>query len=171
MAITVTAGQILTADNINAFVPKYIEKSADESVTSSIAQQNDNDFAAISFGAGETWVCELYLTVTGDPAGDIATSWTSTGGVTQGRRFVVGMGLSGTDNNDSAFSNIASRASTGVANYGLTTSTTLRGGLRETFTVTTTTAGTITLTWAQRVSSVTASTILAGSFFIAHRVA
>lgn len=172
MAITVTAGQRITAANLNAFVPIFVQKTSDESRTSTTTNSNDATFAAIAFDANTIWECLLVLDVDGATAGDLKTTWTVTGGTTfTSRVHVVGMGVTGTAANDSLNTSVQARTSAASVSMGIQPEASgVRTTIQERFFVTSTTAGTITLQWAQVASNATASTIRAGSYFIAHRV-
>lgn len=171
MPLIFAAGQVVTADDLNAILPKYIDKAADETRTSTTTFANDADFAAIAFGASEVWECELVLACNGDPAGDMKGQWTVTGGATIDRRHVQQVATTGTAASDTTVGN-QSRAYNASVSYGMTTDSSVQPVVREKLIVSTTTAGTITYQWAQASSNAVATTVRgSGSYFIARRLA
>ncbi len=153
-----------------------VRKTVDEAVTSSTVVQDD-DALAFTFGTSETWLFEFVLFVNGDAAGDFAC-------IIAGRPVGATAAVGGYGPGSGAtFDTTAPEATTAtpIEVYGASGLTTTRNfGLAGTgFPVTillkgwitsTSTGGTLTLQWAQRVSSATATTVMTGSHLIAHRV-
>lgn len=175
MAITFAAGQRLTAAALNAFVPKYVVKGSDEGRTTTTSA-NDAAFAGIAFGAGETWECGIFLDVDGPTASDIKMLWNVTGGtVVTSRRHSTAMGVSGTAPNDALNTSVQARQGSSSVSYGAapeagSAPNTVRTSVQERFLVTSPTAGTLTLQWAQASGPSGTVTVRAGSYFVAHRV-
>ncbi len=171
MAINFVAGQEVTADDLNALAPLYINKSSDESVTNSVVMQNDNDFV-LSFGAGQTWIVELYVefqSVSATP--DVQMDWLVSGGLTIPSRHFLGVPAGETDVSASTAVALQVRDDTSDVSAAVVTSTTSRASIREVLKMTTTTAGTATFRWAQNTANASATVMKANtSFLIAHRV-
>jgi hypothetical protein len=168
MAITVTAGQRVTAAMLNAFVPKYVVQGSDQALTTSAGNWN---VGAISIAAGETWVVDVLLDYgnMSSAANNLQTSWsTPTGTLVAGRLFTMGA-AGGTSSVSDTNGGFMARPHTQSTSYGGTTSTgTTRGAARHTFTL----AGGVsggTVTLSLNLSAGTA-TLYAGSFYVAHRV-
>jgi len=147
----------------------YVLKTADESVTSSTALQNDNHLL-YTIGATGTYAFDLYLLATSDAnaAGDINIAFTfptgtlrlwgpgpdpalASGTLAQGR-FAAGAVTSGTAWQD----------------FGLST-TSLGFNIHGLFIATAT--GTLQFQWAQFASNANATTVRAGSHLIVKQVA
>ncbi len=153
-------------------VQKYIRKTVDESVTSSTTFQNDNDFAAIAFAAGTTWECELNLAITADNAGHAKGQWVVTGDtVIPQYRFINALAVPATVVTSSGGpAGVQCRLQGDSVGYGVESTSTVSGA-REKFIVSGGAGGgTLTFQWAQRVSNGTATTVKAGSFFVARRL-
>lgn len=167
---TYVAGERITASTLNALVPKYLRQSSDQSL-STTTFTNHNTFAAISFGASETWAVVMNLFHNSANAGnDIKTTWTVSGGLTLASyRAIVSPGLTATSTADVA-GNFQGRATGDSVSHGSTTSASVFGVVHEEFVVVCTTAGTLTLQWAQASATSGATTTLAGSYLTAHRL-
>lgn len=166
MAITVAAGQRLTAANVNAFVPMYLSQGSDQSITTTAS--NHNTFTSLSFGAGETWVAEMWLDVgNASTTLNFRPTYVVTGGLTIARVFMTAPASGETSATSAANSSHASRANNVQTNFGIPTSTTDRALVRIGTVITTTTSGTFTLQVATSTGTATGYT---GSVFIAHRV-
>lgn len=171
MALEVVAGQPATSAQFNALVPKYLRQASDQALATTTLT-NHNTFAAIAFGAGETWhvvACIHYDCATA--SNGYKSLWTMTGGLSfQSRRALVGLGPSETTASG-ALGNFQMRDNSGTVGHGGTTSTGTAALSREEFIVATTTAGTLTLQWAQQAATSGVTTVRAGSFLVAHRLA
>lgn len=158
-----------TAEAAAAYVAKAWRqekvKTADESVASSIALQND-DHLFFTVGLGETWVWECELMVNGVTAADIAVAFTTPTGT-------LNWNAHGLD--DAAAGSIASLKSDGsgtsggAVTFGVNNTRqsliSIRGYLAATA------AGTVQLQWAQVVADATATQVRIGSHLLARRVA
>lgn len=149
------AGELL--DVTDFVVPQYIRKAASESVTSSATLQNDDDLlAALPVGI---WRVQLWLTATGATAGDIKTTWTTTGTMTGIGRSCLGPNLSTTTNLDGGIL-LGGFALTSTVNYGLSAA---NHAIHEDLLLDVSVAGTLQLQWAQQTSSGTATTLSTSS--------
>ncbi len=162
------------AAEITAWRPKYLRKGADQSKTNSTLV-DDAVFTAQAYGAGQTWEVTLDLDYTGQSAtltGQLKTTFVVTGGLTIDRMFVTGMSDDAADVPDStSFMHHSGRTAAGTIQFGTNASATFHNYARMTFTVTTTTAGTWGLQWAQVTTSATPTSILESSRMIARRLA
>lgn len=151
--------------------PLIIRKTADESLTSSTALQDDNElFTAI--GASEVWVAEWTLYVAGATSpGDFDPAINLPAGATM-RWAAMGLAVSATSGefdvkiNSSTTVNSAAAGTFGTIGTSPATMVTIRATI-----VNSTNAGNIQLRWAQGSSSGTATTVLAGSILKAYRLA
>jgi len=146
-------------------------KSADESVTSSTAFQDDDNLL-FAVANGETWTFELLLVTTGTSSGDIKVAFSipantsiAWGGVGQS---------SGESNANQTPVNIQAYTAGGDANsllygtVGANSPTTII--IRGTVTVNSGSGGNVVLRWAQASSQSTGTTVRARSHLIATRV-
>lgn len=173
MAISFSAGQLLTAAQMNLLCPVYVAKTADQSVTNSATDVNDNDIA-IPLNAGQ--IVEVVLTL-----GVLAT--TKVPGIRVA--WTAGGTLTVLDRSGSA---PASPIGTGVANgagapqqsfqfialtdvtYGVDSSLATR--IEERLIIATgVSGGTLQLKWSQSAATAaTTTTIKAGSYAVARYV-
>lgn len=178
---TWVVGETVTAALMNAEIrdqftalradTSTVQKTADESVTSSTTLQNDNHLL-VSVLTSAQYEIIVRLAVNGGASGDFKMAWTMPAGVT-GQRFSAGP----------AVSSATSTADTTVRASGLTSSftTEINYGVFSTgqlsfieetlYVVTAGTAGTVQLQWAQNASSATATTVVAGSYITVRRTA
>lgn len=158
---TPLAGDPILATDIK--VPRFKNKSASESVTSSTVLQNDDDFV-IALEAGKTYEVRLWLHVSGHTsAGDIKTAWATTGTITSNGRSCIGPAEATTDVRDGN-ARFTGHGLTTPVTYGCDATTT--GVVKEELIVTCTVAGNLTLQWAQGTSSATATTCSTASRII-----
>lgn len=165
MSLTWLSGEVLTAAKMNAREPLApVRKAADESLTSSIALQDDDELV-VALAAGRSYRIEAHLLVSGNTAGDVTIAWTTTGSIALlGNRTCLGPATTPTAGTTSADTTMrAARATTlGTSvNYGANSSA---GYIRETFEVSCTVAGNLQLRWAQVVSNPAATIMSAGSW-------
>lgn len=161
----------VSAIDVAADVFKYVNKASDETVSASTAFQDDNDFAAITFAAGQTWICELILSITGTEAGDFKAQWSVTGGATIPSRHIWGSGNAGGDDASNVTSvSMQVRDYNASVSTGIDASATVGTSYREFIKVVTTTSGTITFAWAQAAASGATVVEANQSYFSARRV-
>lgn len=166
-----TAAQLNTAlrDNLNA-INGYVLKSADESVTSSTALQNDNHLL-YTIGAVGTYVADLYLfgTSAANAAGDLNVGFSFPTGTLH--YSATGLGLTLASGNDGTVTPpglLSATSGTSVLGVGLSTST-LFVWVHAILTATAT--GTLQFMWCQNSSNASASTLKAGSHMTVRQVA
>lgn len=167
------AGEIILATDI---IPvRYWKKTAQESVSASTTLQDDDDFVNIALAANRVYRVELYAFAFNTSTADIKIAWTIAGGAVQfSTRLCQGPSLNSTDVTGTAAAAITVgvvRSSvhnfTTAVSYGTdaaATSAIHEEGLIET--TTSGLAGTVTVQWAQNASSVTATSLTAGSHLI-----
>lgn len=169
---TVLAGDRLSAQIEMAQVPVTLYKAANTDRASTITLVDDPDLTA-SLAANAVYRIEFYLHMGAATAGDVQTMWTVPAGAT-GNRSAVGPASAeaGTVNADPTTIRMGVHGYGTAVVYGSarTTNTNLWFALEESI-VTTTTAGTCAIQWAQAVSNATASRMGAGSYMVVTRLA
>jgi hypothetical protein len=144
-------------------------KTANETVTSSTTLQND-DHLTVSLDANSVYRIYMLLSFGGITAGELKTSWSTPSGAT-GNKHCMGPGSDSTARDSTgATMRYGTHNFTTTVNYGCN-DTALFVHAVEQGIVTTTTAGTFVLQWAQQASSTTGTTIAAGSYLIAEKIA
>ncbi len=150
------AGQILTADELNAALPiAPAVKSADETVTSSAVLQND-DHLFVSVASSTTYLLELVFMFNANASGDLKTTFTVPAGTT-------GSLAATTDAGSSA--GISPTATAVWDGTGSDEQARLWGRI-----VTAGTSGTVRLQWAQNASFGTGTILRAASFLRITRI-
>ena len=164
MSLAWSSGEVITAAKLNRNNPITVRKGSDESVTSSTAFQND-DALILPLVAGRSYRIELNLAETANTAGDIKLDWTTSGTITLlGQRFCQGPAIGITSPTDTTMrSSRATALNTSVTYGGAATAS----YIRETFEVSCTVSGNLTLRWAQDTSNAGATTVIAGSWVTA----
>ncbi len=145
----------------------YVRKTADETVTSSAALQDD-DHLVISVAANEVWRVELVAFYEGVDAEDIAFGWSFPAGAA-GTWGGHGLALAATSNTSDLLAKatpLASPLNAGGGGAGVIVMASFFLLLRVS-----STGGTLRLQWAQRVSGGTGSILKADSYIYAVRVA
>ena len=154
--MTFTAGQILTADELNAALPiAPAVKSADETVTSSTTLQND-DHLVVSVAANTTYLLEFVFMFNANASGDLKTTFTVPSGTT-------GSLCATTDAGSSA--GISMTSVPVWDGTGADEQARLWGRI-----VTSAAAGTVRLQWAQNASFGTGTILRNGSFLRITRI-
>lgn len=169
------AGEDILASDV--VVPLFKRKVADESKTSLAASSNDAELVSLALSASKTYLIEFYAGATcAAAAADIRIQWAVTGGCAiLGNRLCTGPSIGTTDVTGTA----AAATTVGPQRaswHGLTTAvtygcdaTTFQSGIQERFIIETTTAGTagtLSLQWAQSVSTGTATILKAGTYMV-----
>lgn len=165
------AGDPITASALNYTQGEVIVKpsTTDRPSTTTVT---DDPHLTTTLDANATYSVELHLKVAGLAAADIKTNWTVPSGAS-GTRNVRGAGTGSTT--DSNADNATMR--TGVHNfstdvvYNNIRNTVNSAYVTETGVVTTTSAGTLALSWAQNSSNATATSVVAGSIMTVKRIA
>lgn len=147
--------------------PLIVRKTANESVTSNTTNQAD-DALLFALGASEVWVARFVIFYQGTTTGDIKFTITGPSGVTI-RYGSHQLGVASTTEIGSirASSDVAAGSVVG-GGAGATTPVT---AFIEADIANGATPGNVTFEWAQATSDGTATTVLAGSYLVAHRVA
>lgn len=173
MALTVTAGGAATAAQYNALIPKYYFQGSDQALATTTLT-NHNTFAAIPVADGETWVVEVHLLLTAAADNnDCKVAWAVTGGVAfAARRWSLSMATAaaGVDPVNVAMQTRARTFNTSV-DGGVGTSGSNISVWHEGFVVSASgSAGTFTMQWAQQAATSGTTTMVTGSYLVAHRV-
>lgn len=157
------AGQRITASALTQMEPLLAYKFVDEPLASSAVLQNDNElFLSVAANACYTLDCWIQFTATAGV--DIKVAWTFPAGSTMA---FAALGTGTVNFTDHDASVVAGGTSRGARGNGATPqSINARGHL-----LTSGTAGTLQLQWAQNASNVAATTVLAGSWIRLNRVA
>lgn len=169
MSISFAAGQEVEPADLNALVPTYINKAADQT-SSSTTNAADNHFANIAIPAGTTWLADLYLELTGSETGDFDSLWSVTGTAAIVARHIRGMPTGETDaangnasvqvrDYNSSVSNMVDASATSRASYWERLKIT--GGAS---------GGTITYNWSLNSASGTVTVEADSSWFEMRRV-
>lgn len=170
MTISVSAGDRVTDEMLNAFVPKYLLQGSDQTLNTTTFTAH-NTFASIAVGAGEIWEFCFNLVI-GDStvASGIKTRLSATGDVTTGYRHIVAMGVTATTANDATNVSVQARTLSSSVSHGVTNSASTFATLQEKMLVNGgATGGTVTLEWACVAASGNVI-VKSGGHMIAHRV-
>jgi hypothetical protein len=161
---TWSVGQVLAAADVNSwFVPLFVSKPANTSRTSNVTLANDPDLV-LPVAAGATYQFNGMLDYEADVTGDLRFTLVAPAAST----LLFGFsGFTGADN--ATFNGGNASGGTGLiiggGGAGVARSVFISGVL-----ITTSTAGNLTLQWAQSVSSGTATIMHANSYLTARRV-
>lgn len=164
--VTAATMNVHIRDNFNALRTVYKVKAADESVTSSVTLQNDDDLF-FPVAANESWVFEILGWWTQAVGSSGGFKWTCTGPT--GSSGAYGALLS----DGSSVQGImdSERRSLGTTNSISPPSFTLQCGMHFWGHILNgSTAGNLNFQWAQSSSSGNATRVLADSFLIAHLI-
>lgn len=160
----VLAGDRFTAQGFNLGRPIYAWKTLDESVTSSIVDQLDNELA-LPVRPFSIYIVLGCYTVSGATTGDIRLGYSVPTGA-QGRRH--NLGLSANNATTAGQMRISVHGWPTAVTYGATPTTV--SIIEEGVLYTEAAGGVLQMQWAQNVSDATATTVGAGSFLMARRV-
>jgi hypothetical protein len=159
----------LAAADLNA-INGYVEKTADQSVTSSITLVNDTHLSYAISGAG-TFIFELFLfaVASADPGGGVRYGFTFPAGTMHyGINVPISSLASGTSGSGDWAATLSATSGVAAGVGGTSTSTTLH---RVAGRFAATASGTLQFQWAQASSSANTTTLKAGSFMRVQRVA
>lgn len=165
------SGTTLSASGTMPGSVVYVRKTADESVTSSNAQQDDNHLF-FSVGASEVWFVQLWLLIDGAQASDLQVAIvgpTGSAGWQGGPRLTDSASSSAnTASNWSATTTMDGTATRfiGAVGAGTVVCSNYQGFVRVGGS-----SGTVKLQWSQEVSGGTATKLLTDSLLIATRLA
>jgi len=148
--------------------PTTVRKTADETVTSSTVLQNDNHLL-LAMAANEIWEVRFKLMVTAAQAGDIKYAFTVPAGATVKHTYfgpVIGVTATPFVTYSATLQDAAVDRSPGILDVSDPTLVII-----EAIVVCGATPGNLQLQWAQNTSNATATTVLANSCLIAHKLA
>jgi len=162
------AGDLLDADLLMSMLPISARKSVSTSRASNITVTADPELQ-VQLAANAEYALVFYFRISGDPAADMDIKFTVPSGTT-GSYTVTGR-LAGTSTADSD-PRTSTRIAFGVETQFSTPSTAAaqanHGAGRL---ITSSTAGTFSIDWAQTVSNATATVMEADSWMLLHRIA
>jgi hypothetical protein len=170
VAIDFTPGDRITAARLNAFVPKYLYQSSDQTLNTT-SMTNHNTFANVAVAAGETWeFCFNLVIGNSTAASDMKTDLNVSGTVTTSLRHIFSIGASATQSFDIGNVNVQARDTTADVSHGVVASASVFATLQEKVVVFGgASGGTLSYRWSCVAASGNVS-VLAGSHMIAHRV-
>jgi hypothetical protein len=164
---TILAGQRITSGLLTSMLPNIIYKAQNEDRTSTTTLTADSELS-IDLEANAVYFIDMEIHYAAD-TGQFKTTWSVPTGATGNRSSL------GAASNATSYDNVDGRF--GVHNYGTEVPMGDRNNsgnqvvaIERSIITTSTTAGSLTLMWAQNVSSATITRVAAGSFIIAHRI-
>lgn len=167
-----TAGQRLTAAVLQEMIPDKIVKAAATDRTSTTTLADDPELQGLALAAGTYEIHVMIFAASASATPDIKTTWEFTGTWTTPVRALDGPGTTATGG---ATANTDWRADGQAANssaaYSLAATSDYSVIHEEAHDVVVTVAGDFSLQWAQQTSDGTATSVKAGSYISARRVA
>ena len=151
-------------DNFLAVPHLIARKTADESVISSTAFQDD-DHLFFTLGVSEVWLVQYFLMARADPAGDIKFQFTGPSGCLPVLNSIVGTG-SGAGALSYRWEALSTSQSLGITSATVSETIVISGHV-----VTGGTGGTFMLQWAQVGSSGTATKLMTNSALMGMKLA
>lgn len=170
VSLTADVSGILPAANVGGIGAlldmKFVRKTADESVTSSAALQDDDELV-FAIGASQVWTVRYVIGYNAGTTGDFQFAFSVPTSAT-GRQMMAGVNSAATGITGSitAFSTTDLTTGNGFAGGSPSFDATMEIDL---IVVNSTNAGNVTFRWAQATSNGTATILRANSFLIAHR--
>jgi hypothetical protein len=166
---TFAASEVMDAAEMTQYFVQQgvIIKAVDESVTSSTVLQADNELV-MAVAANTDYFVECFLIYSADPAGDIKTDWDAPTGATMD--WVADAITQSAAATLDQVSRTAQSVSGTPSHGGITNNATVLVALHKGILRVGATAGNLTLTWAQQVSSASASFVRANSTLIVTRI-
>ncbi|MFI9552655.1 hypothetical protein [Nonomuraea endophytica] len=166
---TFTQFEVLDAAEMTQYFAQQavIIKAVDESVTSSIVLQADNELV-MAVSANTDYFVECFLIYSADPAADIRTDWDAPAGATLD--WVADAITQSATATVDQVSRTAQSVSGTPSHGGITNNSTFLVALHKGVLRVAGTAGNLTLTWAQQVSSANATFVRATSTLIVTRI-
>lgn len=155
----------LTVTGIGQAIRKW--KAADTNRNTTVTVTDDPDLT-MTLQASATYMVKFVGMAGAATASDVRTAWTVPSGAT-GLKYCLGPGSSATTRDDMSMRSGVHVHSSEIV-YGIS-STSLFSGFVEYGIVTTTSSGTLAIKWAQGTSGGTNTTMAAGSFMEAVRIA
>lgn len=164
MAFAYAAGQVLTADDLNAHNPVSAVKGVAEPLVANTTLQADDELF-VDLVAGRRYQIRCVISVTGAAAADVKTAWANTGTMSAvGIRTSLGPAVGTADASATLMHSQAHGFGTAFG-YGLDGSTASR--IEENLVIECTVSGRLSLMWAQLASSATATVVGVGSWITA----
>jgi len=169
MAVPIwTTGQVLTSSDVNVWLANilFARKTANESVTSSTAMQNDDELF-VSVAANSSYEVSSYIRYDGATAGDMDFQFTGPAGAvfSAGISRLLSTAAAVSDDVTDTLEDLSVAAAAGCLGAGVPTAVMVQGIL-----IVGGTAGTFRLQWTQHASSVTATRVLTRSYLVLRRV-
>lgn len=164
----VYAGQTVTAELAQSWIPTHVVKASDESVTSSTTLQDDDEIQ-FTVEANATYRVSGVVWFGADPAGDMKLAFAGPTSAT-----FVWVGMSGNSAAAAVTTSVhidQQTISSSLVLGGVTANTTILAAPLDGILTVSSTAGTFKMQFAQNSSSATATTVKAGSYVELRRVA
>lgn len=165
-------GDLVTADGLTAMQPDTTYKSTTTTRASTITPTDDPDLVTPTLAINATYFVEFFLRYGVLSGIGLRTAWNVPGGLLTSNKEVTGPGTAAADANaDNLGMRSGVHAYATNITYGGRTVVANQSRAYECGVIFTGgTAGTITLQWAQVVSSATGTTVNAGSFVRVQRI-
>lgn len=162
MALTVAAGEKILADHINRLAPIFTRKTADETIISSAALQND-DVLLASVEANATYEFRLRVVINSGTTPDFKMGWTFPTGLTMAYDLLEGETLG-------TAANVVQGPYIQTDVPPVSTSGSDQPWIAEGLVIVSSTAGTLQWQWAQNTSTASNTIVRAGSYLRLTRV-
>lgn len=163
----ITAGTRITADLLSSMFDNYVIKPADTTRASTVTPTADPDLVTGTLSAGGVYAVEFHIRFAGLQAAGLRTQWLVPSGTT-GNKDTLGPGSANavqTDANTTEMRWAVHGYGTQVGYTNPRNSVSLQSHLVEKALVSVgSTAGTVSLAWAQFVSNATGSLVVANSY-------
>lgn len=166
---SITAGQEITSTLLTSMLPDIVYKTANEDRSATTTLADDTELTT-TLEASAVYHVTFYLHYAALDAAKIKTAWTVPSGAS-GLRSATGAGSASTDATAATTSRFGVHAFTTTVTYGTRSSATNQCVAIEEGVVTTTSAGTLAIQWAQDASNATATRVGAGSSLHVRRIA
>lgn len=165
----IQAGQRMPAAVYQSMLPDEKWKTAHEDRSSTTTFADDTDLTTL-LEANATYHVIMYLHYAALSTAGFKTAWTVPSGAS-GNRSAQGAGAAATDATAATTSRFGVHAFTTSVSYGTRSSSSNQCLAQEEAVLTTTSAGTLAVQWAQDTSNATATRLGAGSIMIVRRIA
>lgn len=166
---SITAGQEITSTLLTSMLPDIVYKTANEDRTATTTLADDTELTT-TLAASAVYHVRIYLHYAALDAAKIKTAWTVPSGAS-GLRSAIGAGSAATDATAATTSRFGVHAFTTTVTYGTRSHATNQCVAIEEGIVTTTSAGTLAIQWAQDTSNATATRVGSGSSLHVTRIA
>ncbi|MBT2508796.1 hypothetical protein J7I98_23500 [Streptomyces sp. ISL-98] len=166
---TIASGRRMSAGVYQSMLPQEKWKTAHEDRSATTTFADDTDLTT-ELEANAVYHVIMYLHYAAISTAGFKTAWTVPSGAT-GNRSAQGAGSAATDATAATTSRFGVHAFTTSVSYGTRNSASNQCLAQEEAIVTTTSAGTLAVQWAQTTSDATATRLGAGSIMIVRRIA